>query len=388
MSPVRSLRRFTPVFISSFFLSIHYGAILYANSSLLSGIFAPSVVSLLFLLEASCTVLMFLFAPKLIEKFGKRPLLFIFLVLTLLSTPLLVLTTDRLLVAISFIIYASLIPMIYYFLDIFLEEQSKDNRTGEIRGVYLSLFNIGIALGPLVLAMLAEESTLKPVYIAATLLLIPPILLSLFSFRSKTPKWHNLHHPRTLLPFKLWWRTKNVRRATLARLSLETFFAFMVIYTPIYLHNTLGFDWSVLGIMFTIMLLPFVLLQWPVGELADRFVGEKEFMIIGFLVMGTALCFMPYLAAQVAIWTAVLFISRVGASIIEVTTESYFFKHVDAGDAGLISIFRLARPISIVLGTVIGTLALSFISFNQIFFVVVVIVFLGLKESLLIRDTL
>src|SRR3989344_2088796 len=379
--------RFAPVFIASIFLSLHYGAILYVNSSLLCNFFKPGIVSLLFLLGAIGNVILFLFTPKLIEQFGKRPPLFFFLFIATLSTLGLAFAQSAFTTLISFVAYSSVLFIIYYYLDIFLEELSRNTNTGEVRGIYLTLTNLGIAGGPLILAILAEDGAFRLIYLVAALFLIPPILLALFSFRSRLPKWHGLHHNHLFLPFVLWWKTKEVRRVTLARLVLEFFFAFMVIYTPIYLHNELGFEWSELGIIFTIMLLPFVLLEWPAGELADRFYGEKEIMGVGFLITGISLLTMPFIGKIFLAWLVILFISRVGASLIEVTTESYFFKHVGAEDTGLISIFRLTRPVSIVLGATTGILALNLFSFEKIFFVLAVVVFFGFKESLSLKDT-
>ncbi|KKU89229.1 MAG: Nucleoside:H+ symporter:Major facilitator superfamily member, partial [Candidatus Yanofskybacteria bacterium GW2011_GWA1_48_10] len=146
------MTRFAPVFVASFLLSIHFGALLYVNSSLLGGFFEPSIVSLFFLLGAAGSVLIFLFAPKLIRRFGKRFLLLFSLILTTISTFSLALASSSSVIAVSFIIYASLLPMIYYCLDIFLEELTLDAKTGEIRGIYLTILNLGIALGPFVLA--------------------------------------------------------------------------------------------------------------------------------------------------------------------------------------------------------------------------------------------
>jgi MFS family permease len=379
--------RLVPVFVSTFFLSIHFGAILYLNSALLGKFFKPETVSLLFLIGALGNIIFFLFVPKLIERFGKRLLLISFLLVTELSTLSLAFAQTDLLVVLSFVVYLSVLFMNFYCLDIFLEELSINEKTGEIRGVYLTIVNFGIALGPLVLALGVREEVFQIIYLTAALLLVPPIILSLFSFKTKMPKWHSLHH-QALLPFRDWWQTKSVRRATLTKLVLEIFFAFMIIYIPIYLHEVLGFEWSVLGVMFTIMLLPFVLFQWPVGELADRFVGEKEFMIAGFAIMIITLLVMPYLEASVVVWTMVLFLSRVGASLVEVTSDSYFFKHVEARDTGLLSIFRLTRPASLVLGAAAGTLFLNFFSFEKLFFVLAAVVFLGFKEALSLRDTL
>ncbi|PIP56007.1 MAG: hypothetical protein CO183_00155 [Candidatus Zambryskibacteria bacterium CG_4_9_14_3_um_filter_42_9] len=382
------MTRFVPVFTTSLFLSLHLGTILYVNSSLLNKFFDPSAISLLFILGALGNIALFLSAPKLIERLGKRVLLLFLLILAALSTIGLSLATTKPTVAAFFIIYASLLYMIFYCLDIFLEEISVDTKTGEIRSAYIALIHLGLILGLSTLTLLVVDNVLKPVYITAALLLVPPILLAIFSLKSPTPNWHGLHHHHASLPLKSWWLAKNVRRATMARLALELFYAFMTIYTPLYLYSILGFNWTIIGIMFIIMLLPFILIQWPAGKLADYFIGEKEMMIVGFLIMGTTLLFMPYLEASVIFWTIVLFFSRVGAALVEITSDSYFFKHVSPYDTRLLSIFRLTRPAGIIFGAGLGALSLSFFSFDKIFFVLAIIIFFGLKESLLIRDTL
>jgi len=381
------MTRFIPIFTVTTFVSIHYGTILYINSSLLGNFFKPDIVSLLFLIGALGNVILFLLAPKLIELFGKRILLLFFLLLAIASTLGMGLAQTSQVVLIFFVVYSSILFIIYYYLDIFLEELSKNENTGEVRGVYFTFFNLGLTMGPFVLAVFALDNAFDLVYIVAATLLIPPVLLVLSSFKSHMPKWHGLHPQHMFLPFSVWWQTKNIRRITLARLALEFFFAFMVIYTPIYLHSIIGFTWSELGIIFTVMLLPFIIFQWPAGELADRFYGEKEIMSIGFIITALSLLAMPFLGKAFFVWMFILFLSRVGASLIEVMTESYFFKQVDASDTRLISIFRLTRPVSIILAAIFGILLLSFFSLDKIFYVLVIAVIYGLKETLLLKDT-
>jgi len=380
--------RFLSVFISVLFLSINFSAVLYVNSTLLSQFFSRETVSVLFVLGAVGNILLFLIAPKLIEKIGKRLLLFFSLILAAASTIGLALGDTPVLVATSFLAYSIIFFIIYYVFDIFLEEVTRDTKTGEIRGLYMTVLNLGIMLGPIILALISVDNNLAPVYLASTVMLVPPILISIFDLHSKTQKWHNAHPHHHLLPFRLWWRTKSVRRVTLTKLVLEIFFAIMVIYTPIYLHSNLGFEWSELGVMFTIVLLPFVILEWPAGLLADRFFGEKEMMSVGFVLMGGALLIMPYLGPVFLIWTLVLLLSRVGASLVEVMSESYFFKHVDGRDTRLISIYRLARPVGIVIGSALGAVVLNLVSFQTIFLVLAIIALFGLKESLTLKDTL
>ena len=162
----------------------------------------------------------------------------------------------------------------------------------------------------------------------------------------------------------------------------------MIIYIPIYLYRVLHFEWSELGLIFTVMLLPFILFDWLGGELADRFWGEKELLTLGFLITGLSLLVMPFLGKVFFVWMVILFISRIGASLVETMTETYFFKNVQAEDTGLLSIFRLTRSAGNILGIMVGFLTLNFFSFEKIFFVLAVVVFFGLKESLSLRDTL
>ena len=381
--------RFVSIFGSAIFLSIHYGVILYVHSSFLSDFFEPNAVSFLFLLGATGSITFFLYAPKLIKSLGKRAFLFLSLILVLVSSSFMALATTALTVAISSIIYSCLIPMTYYCLDIFLEELSTDKKTGEIRGIYLTFISLGVAMGPFILALLATMwHGFQPVYTAAALLLIPPIFLAIFSLKSNTPKTYAPYHHSLRLPFATWWHTRDIRRVTLARLVLESFYGLMIIYTPIYLYRVLGFEWSELGIIFTVMLLPFILFDWIGGELADRFWGEKELMSTGLLITGFSLLFMPFIGKVFWAWMLVLFISRVGASLVETMTETYFFKHVKADDTGLLSIFRLTRPAGNILGIIVGVLTLNFFSYEIMFFVLAIMVLLGLKESLSIKDTL
>lgn len=381
--------RFISIFGTAVFLSIHYGVVLYVHSSFLGDFFGPNTVSFLLLLGAIGSIIFFLYAPKLIKSLGKRVFLFLSLSLVLVSSSFMALASTALTVAISSVIYSCLIPMTYYCLDIFLEELSTDKKTGEIRGLYLTFISLGVAIGPFILAFLATIwNGFQPVYTVAALLLIPPILLSIFSLKSDTPKAHGSYHHSLRLPFGSWWHARNIRRVTLTRLVLESFYGLMIVYTPIYLYRVLGFEWSELGIIFTVMLLPFILFDWLGGELADRFFGEKELMSAGLLISGFSLLFMPFIGKAFWIWMAALFFSRVGASLVETMTETYFFKQVKADDTGLLSIFRLTRPAGSILGILIGILTISFFSFEKIFFALAVVVFFGLKESLSLQDTL
>lgn len=380
--------RLIPAFASTVFLSLNYGVLLYVHSTFLKNFFSEEMVSLIFLLVAIVNASLFLLAPKLLNRFGNRKLLFIFTLISALSAFALPFVASGLEAALAFIIYECFIFMIYYSLDIIVEEKSENQHTGEIRGIYYTIINSGIAAGPLLMAFFVESEDLRKLYLNGAYLLLIPLVFSIWMLFLKNGHLPRPAHSPLNLPWKAWWQKRNVRAGTLSRLALETFYGVMVIYTPIYLHQRLGFEWGELGVIFAVMLLPFVFLEYPAGELADRKWGEKEMMSVGFFLMGMALLSMPFLGKVFAAWMLVLFVSRVGAALVEIMTETYFFKKISASDTGMLAIFRLTRPLGILFGAAIGAGTLAIFSMEKIFIVLAFAIFFGMKETLSLKDTL
>jgi MFS-type transporter involved in bile tolerance (Atg22 family) len=84
-----------------------------------------------------------------------------------------------------------------------------------------------------------------------------------------------------------------------------------------------------------------------------------------------------------------MFATRVGASLIEATSESYFFKHTNGDDNALISFFRITRPLSYVLGALLGSITLYLFN-DQMQFLFMVLAFLmipGFFFTLKLKDT-
>ncbi len=380
--------RFLKVFVATLFISINFGALLYINSTYLGTFFSETVVSILFLAGAVANICFFLIAPKLINLVGKKWLLLLSLIILATSELGMAFAPEAWGVALSFIIYSAILFIVYYCFDIFLEEETEVAHTGEIRGTYFTIMNAGIALGPLLLSILPEKNGYQQIYWLGFHLLIIPIIIAFWILVTRKHAHRKIVRPWHLLPFRRWWRARNIRATTLAKLVLEIFFAVAVIYLPLYAHEVVGFTWSELGLLFAIALTPFVLLEWPAGRLADKYWGEKEMMTAGFFITGCAVLAIPFLPHNFLIWAIVLFMSRVGAALVEIMSETYFFKKIDARDTGLLSIFRLARPMGYIIGSALGAIALSSFSFPALFFTLAVVVFFGMKESLYLRDTL
>ena len=371
------------IFLAVFFFSLHFAATLYINSSFLEHFFPLSQIGFWYVAGALFNIILFFKAPRFINRWGVRKFLFVFLWLTLIATIGAAFAFSPVDAAIFFIIYMGSAPMVFYALDLLLEEHSPTRKTGEIRGIYLTLINVAIALGPLLITIMGTDELFRAFYLAAAIILVPLFILVYFFLKAKSHRDHSNHS----LPLRLWWRRKAVRNVTFSRFILEFFYALMTIFVPIYLHTQIGFNWTEIGLIFAIMLLPFILFEWPAGELADKKFGEKEIMSLGFFIMLLSLVAMPYLGKELVHWIIFLFISRIGAAFIEITTESYFFKLVSADDTGLISIFRLGRSFGLIIGAGAGALAIALWGFPSIFWVLAISSAIGWRSSRRLVDT-
>jgi MFS family permease len=372
------------IYFATFLYSLQYALVLYIHSSYLGNFFDTNTVSLFFIFGALGAILVFLETPLLLHYLGVKRLLVYTIMIEYAALIALAFEKSVLSVAVAFILYSSLIFIIPLCLDIFLEANSKEELTGRIRGTNLTLSNLAILIAPIAVSLLVVGNHFNLPYKIAAFILLPLFLLCL-TFPNYRHSLHGRHSFNTL--WRMWLVHKSIRRVTLARLALECFYAIMVIYTPLYLVRVMGFDWHMIGIIFAIMLTPFVLFEQATGWLADKIFGEKEIMTLGLCLMAVALFLMPTLGPSALAWTIVLFISRVGAQAIEVTTESYFFKKISPDDAGLITIFRLTRPTSIVIGAIIGGFIVNFSSYETLFLVLAALTFLATLFSTTIRDT-
>lgn len=227
-------------------------------------------------------------------------------------------------------------------LDVIVESFSKDSLSGRIRGLHLTILNIGFIFGPLISAYLMKNLGFHGIFIFVMVFNCFTLVFSLISFRDVNHRFEQYLSVRGLIRKIL--QRKNVMRIYYVSFVLEFFFAVMTIYIPIYFLDA-GFSWAQIGKIFTIMLIPFVIVQYPIGLLADKKFGEKEMLIFSIIILGFFTLLAYFVESRsIVVWAAVLFATRVGAALLEVLRDSYFYKRVDGHDIDLINFFRTAMP--------------------------------------------
>jgi hypothetical protein len=368
-----------------FLFNLSYAIPTYVNSTFLAQFIDAKFVGIIYTASSILAIAAFIEMPDFIKRIGNWRTTIGLLFLQVFSLVGLTSGKGALAIISAFIINFVTISLINFTLDVFLEEFSPDTKTGKIRGSYLTIINTAWLVSPFLASRILGDSAFGNVYVTSTLLLIPVIALVFFNLQkirepnySRMPFWQS---------FGQVWADRDVKGVLLLQFLLQFFYAWMIIYTPIYLHETVGFEWSTIGVMFSIMLLPFVLVEAPLGRLADR-AGEKTMLSIGFFIIGVSTISIAFITdANAILWTALLFMTRVGAATIEVMADTYFFKKVDASRTDIISFFRTARPLAYVISPIIATILFIVFDMRGLYVFLGLLMLYGLRYSFSIQDT-
>ena len=378
---------FLLIYVFAFFWALSGALVSYIQSSFL-GQFSPTEYVGLYIAAATLISLLAIwYLPRFIRTYSNYQISFVLIIILAASYFLLSQTNNAWLVLIFFVINFLAVALLGINIDIFLEDISVDIRTGRIRTRFMTIVNVAWVLAPLGMGNITGLDAYANVYFWSGIVLLPAILLLFWQRRLLQDKVEYKSRQFGRLK-EIFFRNRNLRNIFLTHFVLRFFYCWMVLYTPLYLHEQIGFSWQQIGIIFTIMLLPFVIFEIPAGILADRYLGEKEILIAGFLIMAGATAAIFFLtSASVAVWAAVLFTTRVGASLVEAMQESYFFKIIDKQDIDIISIFRNLSSLSWLAGSLAAVALLIFLPLEYIFLILAAVLLYAVYPSAKLEDT-
>lgn len=386
--PVPS-RVFSPlsiIYLVSFFFTLHAALPVYINSSFLGTLVPEQWVGMIFTISSLLGIAALIVIPKILRLIGDYFATVFFIIAEIAMLIGIAASSSDALIIFFFIVNSVLITLISFDFDLIVEKFSANASTGSTRGMYLTSANIAWVIAPTLAAWLLTENQYWRVYLGAAALFIPALLIfarKLEHFRD--PLYRTIQFKKSAAAV---WKNRDLRNIFCISFFLQFFFTVMVIYTPIYLHSYIGFPWEKLGVIFSIMLVPFLLLEAWLGRVADKTLGEKELLIVGFVIMALATAVISFITVpSFAFWAIILFLTRVGAAIVEVMTETYFFKKIGAGDAHLVSLQRTIRPFSGMLGPIVATIFLFFLPLQYIFVGLGAFMLFGIPFALALKDT-
>lgn len=332
--------------------------------------------------------ILFFFLPRLVRRFGAQQLALYFAFTELIMLFAVASAPSTIISAVLVILVISLQPLIYYQFDLLLEATvDNESTTGRVRTFFMTGGNIGSLVAPLLIGtLMVHADSYMFVFFAAAATMMPLIaLLSVHRLpKGAAPTTAQIKDTVTCITCN-----RDLSAVTVSHLILYFFYVWAPFYVPLYLHGVIGIPWSTLGWMFSIMLIPYILIEYPAGWLADNIFGDKEMMLLGFLIMGLSLGAVGFISSSTAPWLIILILmgTRTGAALVESMTEGHFFRRVSEQNIVSVSIFRGVWPAADIIAPLIGSV-IFYIDGYQLFFLITgaFVGTAGIISTLFIRD--
>lgn len=378
------------LYIGNFFAAMHFFLIVYVITPYLATFLPDNQTGLVIAAGAVGTLIAFPFMPRIAKRYGSRKTAIVLASAIAVALMLLAGQPPFWLAALCIALICATSPFIQYLLDLLLEAVSTEQ--GEIvriRALFITAGNTALILSPLLIAFLIDGTEeYWRIFLAAALSLTPFITLFLFE---QLPEVGVTRHAPIIESCKCLWEKRDVRAVICSNFVLQFFYHLAPFYIPLYLHGVLGIPWSELGWMFAVMLLPFVLIEYPAGYLADKWIGEKELLVAGFILtaLGTAALAFTSSTTSLYLILVTLVVMRIGNALVEAMADGHFFKRVSTEDANTVTLYRMTRPVAALVAPLSASLVLLVSGSNYAFLfgaTAVAVLLMGIGSAYFIRD--
>lgn len=366
------------LYVAYFFFSWGIGFTVYSNSKVIEIVTGRESIGIIYGASAALSLILSTWVtPHLISFLGNRKTVILAILLGLLSLLGIGYLDNGFFVAISFIVFFASQILISFSFDVFFEHNTLKINSAQERGMVVSLQHVGRMLGPMIAALITVSFGIQAPYkVTFLLFIITGILLYSATSQFKDKAYTPISLFNSL---KVIVNRSDVRKPLTSILLLHIFYSLMVAFVPIYLLDTIGLDVRSLGILFTIMLLPFVLLAYPIGKRLDTGSSGRRAAQYGLIIMTFATFAFPIIHTKsLIIWGTILVISRIGAVMLETAGEGIFFRNIKEEETELLGIMRDMAPLGYFIGSLVGIIVLSVGNLSHIFYAIGIILIIGI----------
>ena len=377
-----------PVFqlsFAAFFAALHFYLVAYITSSVIAERLGDQFVAPLFAGGSVLALIVFFSAPRLLRRIGARGFLTLMALIEGAAILGLAGFSGEIATILSVLAHLGFSSLVGFALDLFLEQATDaESVTGNTRGIFFTATNTALVLSPPLMGLIRTSFSFEMVYLASIAFFVVFLIAMIPLYRSfKDSSYNNV----SLAGMRFAFMCADIAPTALAHLSLRLFYALAAIYIPLHL-SSLGFSWPQIGLMLGIALLPFALTTLPAGKLADSRFGEKEIMITGFVIMAGATALLSLsLPHSFVLYAGILFVTRMGASLVDITTETHFFRAVSSRDINSITLFRMLQPVGYIIGVTLAAGILLVLPLQSAFLAFAFLILLiGIPAALRITD--
>ena len=381
------------VYFSTVFYALHNFITYFIFSEYLSQYFSKFGLSMIYTLSAFTSIIISNFFGDFLKKFSNYKTLITVLIIQFIATTILAFSDSLNILSLGIFSAMHIIfsTLIWVSINIFIEEFSDHQNIGSIRGTVLTLYNLQAIIAPFIAAQFFELIGYKGIFILSAVTLLPIIYITKRFFNHvKEPKYK---HINLFSSFKMVSENKDIKGVIASSFALNAFYGAVNIYLILYLTKILQIPTLLyIGIITPISVIPFILIPYKLGKYSDEIFGEKKAMIFGMLIMSITMMsvyFFKITSANVMLWVTILFIARLGATMVETENYAYFYKKIDGKSAGLIALFQNMVNIGFLFASFVGAIFIGLLDMDitYIFLITGLIGIISVFIIMRIQDT-
>lgn len=166
------------------------------------------------------------------------------------------------------------------------------NTRGKNMGIFGAFLGLSMGLGPALGGITASIGVFIPYY-SAIVLNAMALIVSMVGL--KDPK-KTQHRPSLSHSFAIAKRHPKLFVPGLFNFIDRLLIGFILTALPFFLSSVLGLSESLRGLSLAIFALPFIILQYPMGKLSDRY-GRYSLLVIGSIGYGAIMIGLGYIGA-------------------------------------------------------------------------------------------
>lgn len=271
--------------------------------------------------------------------------------------------------------------VIYVFnLNLYLPRLKEKDSLEQMTGKLGAIQNFSWVVGPLIGAYLAGSFGQPWVFGASA-------LAGLAAFAALP--WHGL--PRASLgeglgnplrSLKVFVSDRHRVQAFINGLGIDVVYGSWFLLV-LFLEEKLRLDIWTIGLLTGLVGLPWVLLEIPIGHLADRRISSRVLFTVGYLTMAVMMMLMGF-SNDVWVFSLFYLLAVIGSCFIEQTNTPYFIKNLPKEEMGLLSIFLLKMPLGRLLSPLLATALLMKFDVGQVISLFGVVTFIFALNTLVL----
>ncbi len=255
---------------------------------------------------------------------------------------------------------------IYFTIALFIRHYAAQNNLGKFEGMHYTVSNLAWLIGPLLGATIATKSGISTVFLLGSIFPAAALILVIMH-PLREDKLISNNHNHTFENIASYFKDKDLRNLYLISLGLMMWWAAIYTFAPLFIIDS-GFGTDFIGYLFFAIAIPLILLEVPIGKLADRY-GFRKYLFYGLIIIGICALLTYFFSPLIVL--VLLVLAGFGAAMLEPLRDAYLFKMVKPEElTQRFAVYRTSGEVGQIIGPIIFSTILLISGFKYFYSIV------------------